>query len=192
MRFSLIEIRDIIIATLALAFIFGGIDSFFISLFAVGITFLGHELLGHKLVAQYLGSDAEFRMWPFGLLLGVITGLLPFGIIFAAPGAVYISHYVRKRIGIRYFLRNRDGMIAAAGPAVNIIIGMAFLYLLSSYDMGQFTGLITITAKISFFLALFNLLPFPPLDGSKVFRWSKVVWLFMIWFAFFGYMPFNA
>jgi Zn-dependent protease len=29
---------------------------------------------------------------------------------------------------------------------------------------------------VNVFLALFNLLPVPPLDGSKVFAWSKARW----------------
>jgi Zn-dependent protease len=31
--------------------------------------------------------------------------------------------------------------------------------------------------RINFFLAAFNLLPIPPLDGSKVMSWSVPIWL---------------
>jgi len=35
--------------------------------------------------------------------------------------------------------------------------------------------------NINMFLGLFNMLPFPPLDGYKVLSWSKVTWV-----VFFG------
>jgi Zn-dependent protease len=33
---------------------------------------------------------------------------------------------------------------------------------------------------LNFVLALFNLLPFPPLDGSKIFMWSRMAWISLI------------
>ncbi|MCD6434530.1 MAG: site-2 protease family protein, partial [Candidatus Diapherotrites archaeon] len=41
-------------------------------------------------------------------------------------------------------------------------------------------------AYINFFLAFFNLLPVPPLDGSKVIVWNKFVWLITIAVAGFA------
>jgi Zn-dependent protease len=29
---------------------------------------------------------------------------------------------------------------------------------------------------VNLWLAAFNLIPVPPLDGSKVFAWSKLIW----------------
>ena len=31
-------------------------------------------------------------------------------------------------------------------------------------------------SKINFFLGAFNMVPFPPLDGSKVMAWNPLVW----------------
>jgi Zn-dependent protease len=33
-----------------------------------------------------------------------------------------------------------------------------------------------IGARLNLWLAAFNLLPFPPLDGFKVFSWKPAVW----------------
>ena len=80
--------------------------------------------------------------------------------------------------------KKTNGIISIAGPIVNIILGLIFFLILVS--LGDFayteTGyLVALTCvlgtRINFFLAAFNLLPIPPLDGSKVMAWSVPVWL---------------
>jgi Zn-dependent protease len=65
--------------------------------------------------------------------------------------------------------------VALAGPATNLLIALIlgiilriFLQPLGNYNPAwpMFLGLII---YVNIFLALFNLLPFPPLDGSKIF-----------------------
>jgi len=188
MIFSKTEIREIAIATLVLAFAFGntiggGIGGYIEALVVVLIAFLPHELLGHKYVAQRLGADAEFRMWPTGLLLAAAGSLL--GFVFAAPGAVYFSPKVRGDFAwtVHRFTKREVGMIGFAGPAVNLVIGTV------SAVAGFLTGttLLTYVAMFSFFLAFFNLLPFGPLDGQKVMAWDKRIWIVAIAMAAIGY-----
>jgi len=184
MKFSGREIREIAISTLVLAFAFGGFSRFFEALFVVGLGFLAHELLGHKLVAQRLGATAEYRMWPFGLLLALVGSF--FGFVFAAPGAVYFNPVVRGPFAftVHRFTAKEVGMVSLAGPVVNIALGAAFfgLSLFALPDLFRFA------AYISFFMAFFNLIPFPPLDGSKVIAWSLPVWAASIAAAAVGYM----
>jgi Zn-dependent protease len=196
LRFSVTEIKDILLSTLVLAIAFTGYNLAFSSppawLIAVGvnfillaIVFLSHEILGHKLVAQRFGAWAEYRKWDFGLLLCLITSM--FGFIFAAPGAVYIGPVVEQKFAFRvvHLGHKEYGKIALAGPAVNIILGFVFLLLwkfLLPFDFIQ-----TI-AMFSLFLALFNLLPFGPLDGQKVMAWNKKFWAVAIAMAGGGYI----
>jgi len=65
--------------------------------------------------------------------------------------------------------------VAAAGPGANILIALVvglilrlFSPVIFSYNMAlpSYLGFIV---YVNIFLALFNLLPFPPLDGSKIF-----------------------
>ena len=73
--------------------------------------FLIHEM-SHKFTAIHFGAWSEFRMWPLGLVLTIVTGLI--GFLFALPGAVYFASY-RNPI--------REGKIAMAGPVATLMIG---------------------------------------------------------------------
>lgn len=136
-----------------------------ISGIAVGFGFLFHEL-GHKFVAQRYGCFAEFRSFDFMLVLAFIMSF--FGFVFAAPGAVMIRGYVNDE---------RNGKISVAGPLVNLVMAVGFLFVKFFTIEGTFVNII---AYYGFFinslLALFNLIPFGNFDGSKVYRWSKGVW----------------
>ncbi len=181
--FSRIEVRDIIIAWLGLGFAFsistigplnGGLASsdayylelvFLTALVTIGSGFVLHEL-SHKFMAQRYGYWAEFRMWPYGLVLALMTSLI--GFIFAAPGATYIS-------GMN-ISQEENGKISLAGPLTNVGVAIAFLPLtMVGTGIWHYVGVRGV--ELNLFLALFNLLPVGPLDGAKVFAWSRVRWL---------------
>ena len=63
-------------------------------------------------------------------------------------------------------LRKDEALVAAAGPASNIILAVAFAIL---YRTGIAMPLFLPIIQINIALAVFNLLPIPPLDGSKIF-----------------------
>jgi Zn-dependent protease len=186
-RFSAIEIRDllisIIVLTVAFSFALTGntvlgivINGFHLEALPSGLTlsFLGiitgffvHEL-SHKWMAQRYGLWSEFRMYPKGLLLALLMGVtVP--IVFAAPGAVMF------RGEARVF---EQGHTATAGPLANMLLA-AFcfpLYLFVVFEdpfLGQLVGFICF---INALLAVFNLLPFNPLDGVTIIKWNAVIW----------------
>jgi Zn-dependent protease len=180
--FSGIEVRDILLAWLALGIAFTiAISSrgfgtatfsdltaiFATSLATVGSGFVLHEL-SHKFTAQRYGYWAEFRVWPLGLLLALATSFI--GFIFAAPGATYISG--------TNISQEQNGKISISGPLTNVAVAAAFLPLvLFSANLSDFWVQLGFEGVyINIFLALFNLLPIPPLDGSKVFAWNKLRW----------------
>ena len=71
-----------------------------------------------------------------------------------------------------YNFRNQrwgEALVAAAGPFVNIAIALVFSVIIRIYDGGaQFTELAAGMIVINIVLAVFNLIPIPPLDGSKI------------------------
>ena len=81
-------------------------------------------------------------------------------------------------VDMRYFKKPKTGMAvtALAGPASNFLLALLMLFIASL--MGRFApvnevtvwvfSFLTGTAVLSIGLGLFNLVPIPPLDGSKV------------------------
>ncbi len=140
-------------------------NTFILILLTVGLGFILHEL-AHKFVAQRYGASAEYRSWTIGLALAVAMALL-LGFVFAAPGAVYI--YGKQLTG------EQNGRIALAGPMTNAALAVFFLLL--GLSLPQFAGLAKTGAAVNAFLGFFNLLPFFPMDGQKVWAWNKQAWL---------------
>ncbi|NOZ81788.1 MAG: site-2 protease family protein [Candidatus Micrarchaeota archaeon] len=178
------ELLDLAVSVLVLSFAFSKFfaGNFLLSLIGVFSVFVVHEI-AHRNVARYFGAHAEYRRWDFGLLLALVTGLLPGSFVFAAPGAVYISPVVRKNFAFPVYLTKREtGIISVSGPLSNIIMGFVFL------GLSMIHPLFFLFSSLSFFLALFNLVPIRPLDGSSVYRWSPVIWGTVFFLAFLGYL----
>jgi len=138
-----------------------------LSFVAVVTGFLLHEM-GHKIVAQRYGCWAEFRAWTFGLLLAVISGLM--GFLFEAPGAVYIRGYLSKE---------ENGKVSAAGPLMNVTVAsflLPILFLIPGIPI-EISTLIWMICYLNVFIGGFNMIPIPPLDGSKIIRWNPGIWI---------------
>jgi Zn-dependent protease len=140
-------------------------------LFALGTSsvavltgFMLHEL-AHKVVAQRSGAWAEFRAYPMGLVLAIVTALL--GFLLAAPGAVYIQGAMSRK---------QNGLISIAGPLTNLALGVSFMGLGLVLQSGLLALALYYVGWINLLLAVFNLLPFAPMDGSKVLRWNIPVY----------------
>jgi Zn-dependent protease len=131
--------------------------------------FVAHEM-AHKVVAQRHGFWAEFRMSPTGLFFSVATAL--FGFLLALPGATMIGGMGDVR---------EWGRTSVAGPAVNLAEGSAFLAAavisVPVWDNALLWVTLMFLALVNGIFAAFNLLPIGPLDGRKVFRWNRALWI---------------
>jgi Zn-dependent protease len=148
------------------------LDVFLVLLPIVLVSLTLHEL-GHAYVAWKLGDPTAkeqgrltlnpiAHLDPLGTLMFVLTALianLPFG--WARP--------VPVRPG--YFRRPKEGMaiVAAAGPAMNFLIALVCLAVIRHVELGDLTAEVVENAYIvNIILGLFNLIPVPPLDGSRI------------------------
>lgn len=100
-------------------------------------------------------------------LIGAFTGSMMIG--WARPVPIEIRNFKKLRAGIFW--------VSFAGPLCNLILGVLsalFLALIAtkvSSDWGYYTISIRVlrySIYINFMLAFFNLIPLPPLDGSKM------------------------
>jgi len=191
-RISPAELTDLFLSLIALVIAFSmlgerrlpGVEVFLISAVGVGTGFLLHEL-AHKFIAQRFGYWAEYRANRMGLILIVLMAFA--GFIFAAPGAVMIQKasapqdfYLRDQIGqdeLKRQAMREELWISLAGPMTNIILAVIFFLLLASGAGGSlWAGAAGFALFINLTLAAFNLLPFGPLDGKKIFDCSRTAW----------------
>ena len=178
------ELRDLIIAIIILSIIFSFPDFsgfFLVSILMVSFSYFVRELM-HKFIARKFGCMSTFKLWPPGILIGVMSILLKYfggffaerNIVFAAPGFAEIMPYRFGRMGFKVArVTPKDlGLIALAGTGINVFFAVFF----KIFPQGIFQTL----SQYNGLIALFNLLPISPLDGSKIFLWSMMTWLFLV------------
>lgn len=135
-----------------------------------------HEV-AHGYVALALGDPtAKFQG---RLTLNPLKHLDPFGSVIL-PILMYISTAGGLVFGWAkpvpynpYNLRHKHGpaLVAAAGPVTNLIVAIIFgviVRLGGDVLSASFLEVAVLVVIINVLLAVFNLLPIPPLDGSKV------------------------
>lgn len=139
-----------------------------------------HEV-AHGAVALYLGDDTAKRLGR--LTLNPLKHIDPFGsvilpLILAIPlffgGSSIIVGWAKPVPYNPYNLKNPKkgaALIGAAGPISNLIIAVTFALLLHiplAINNEPLTLAFSLIVLLNILLAIFNLVPIPPLDGSKV------------------------
>jgi Zn-dependent protease len=139
------------------------------------IAFPIHEL-AHAVTARYLGDDTAEKLGR--ITLNPLKHLDPFGsLLFALTGFGWAKPVPVSLWRLRGNPRTSFAIVALAGPASNIVLAIIFALLFRltegsisrDNDVGRMIQFALLTAvNLNIFLALFNLIPVPPLDGSRL------------------------
>lgn len=144
-----------------------------------------HEI-SHGFVAERLGDPTARNAGrltlnpikhidPIGsIALPLLLSLIPGGVVFGwAKPVPYDPRFFKKP--------KRDAaLVAAAGPVSNFILAAIFAAVFHIFGFGSFGELLSLIVVVNIALAIFNLVPIPPLDGSKILfgffprKWNKI------------------
>ena len=138
-----------------------------------------HEI-AHGFMADRLGDPTA--RYSGRLTLNPLPHIDPIGSIII-PGLLALTHspfligWAKPVPYNPYNLRNQkwgEALVAAAGPATNILIALFFGLLIRFSAPLAFSqdvlSVCAMAAYLNIVLAIYNLIPIPPLDGSKVLR----------------------
>ena len=153
---------------------------YFIQFVILVLSLTVHEA-AHAWSANRLGDPTARRLGrlslnpvvhidPIGTLLLPFIGIFAGGLLFgwAKPVPVNVAN-------LRGDWRRKYGLIAAAGPASNLVIAVLLAFLLQPATFGspyetssRWVWALFVVIQMNVGLAVFNLLPVPPLDGGNV------------------------
>ena len=130
------------------------------------------------------------------LPLALFIGNSPVLFGWAKPVPINPYNFKNQRYG--------EAIVSFAGPASNLVIAVIFgllIRLANSFSVAQSTiTIMSLIVLINLILAIFNLVPIPPLDGSKILfafipkQWSRIrqffelnsMLLVVVFILFFG------
>ncbi|MDO8505639.1 MAG: site-2 protease family protein [bacterium] len=132
-----------------------------------------HEYM-HGAVANYFGDPTA--KYAGRLTLNPIAHIDPWGTILmplmlmVASGGQFMFAYAKPVPVNPLFLRGRFSgiIVAAAGPLSNFLTAAVVGVLIRMLPYSSFTSILGLIVYANILLGVFNLVPIPPLDGSKV------------------------
>jgi hypothetical protein len=129
--------------------------------------------------AKALGICCEFKMWLYGLVALLITGIV-FMIPFASPGKVEYQGDVDPK---------RAGLTATSKILCILILCIPFyLFYVVGFDTIADAGLM-----MAMMTACYSAFPVKPLEGKEIFRYNKGLWIvtFISSFSMFVFTIFS-
>ena len=136
-----------------------------------------HEF-AHAWVAMKLGDDTpvlegRVTLNPLAHVDWLGTVILPLIVSLSGGGFIGWGKPVNTNpYKLRWGL-NGLALVAMAGPVSNVIFAIVLLAV-AAHASDAISSLCGAAARLSLYLAIFNLLPVPPLDGSKLLLAARV------------------
>ncbi|HUC87205.1 MAG TPA: site-2 protease family protein [Candidatus Saccharimonadales bacterium] len=142
--------------------------------FALIMALTLHEF-AHALAGEWLGDhtarqEGRLSLNPLKHIDPIMTVLLPAAlIIFRSPVVFGAARPVPFNPWAVRYGKLGAALIAAAGPAMNLLLAVVFALWLRFFPVGtDLVSLFVVIITINISFMMFNLIPIPPLDGSRI------------------------
>jgi len=150
-----------------------------------------HEF-AHAWVAMKLGDDTpvmegRVTLNPLAHVDWLGTVILPLLVSLSGAGFIGWGKPVNTNPSKLRWGLNGMALVAMAGPASNVIFAILLLGV-AAHTGDAVNTLCVAAARLSLFLAIFNMLPVPPLDGSKLLLAARVPLFIYNELARFGFI----
>lgn len=190
--FTNIELRSFLVTVLVLGFVVSfdqwggaifnlteGFWNFARALIFVAIALFVHHG-GQRLWGLFRGFRVEQRIWWYGILISLLGVIVSDGLfVFLGASSTLIHPLPKHRFGrFRYGPNLSEyAMVCLAGPVFNIFLA-SFVVVLSWMTLFP-AELAASLFTFNLIFAAWNLLPIPPLDGSRVMYFSRLTYVFL-------------
>lgn len=159
------------------------IGSFFLYLILIIFT-LFIKLLITKKIANKYNCNVTFKLNYNLLIIGIIISLFTLGsFVFPVIGVITITAGIRLGKTFTRITRKEKAKISIAPIIVNLALSLLSIVL---YPISN--EFFTILFLINIQMAIGELIPIPPLNGVKIFIWSRITWLSLMGSALFLFL----
>jgi Zn-dependent protease len=157
-------------------FIRSGLIIFFLLVASIVLHEWGHAIVAHLLGDDTPSANGRVTLNPMAHLDWMGTVIVPVINIFILGGGGFAFIGWGKPVmtnpsNFKHRVRD-DLLVSLAGPAVNLLVALAAIVVGSLVVVSQprFAELVKGLVFMNVGLAIFNLLPIPPLDGGSILR----------------------
>jgi Zn-dependent protease len=182
---------------------------FIVFLFSVILHEISHAMVAYRLGDPTAKMAGRISLNPLVHLDFFGSFLLPLTLFFLTQGQGPIIGYAKPVPINPVFFKNYKTdtiKVALAGPMSNFILGVVFALFYRFFNFNvNFSYFLSLVSFYNFSLAFFNLLPFPPLDGSyiilnllsdkfysfKIFLLQYGIFLLLFFIYFYSFLIFD-
>ncbi len=139
---------------------------------------ISHEVM-HYFAARRYGMDVKFRLWNWGIIVIIISSIMRFTI-----GQPVFIEFDEEKADIR-----KQALVMLSRPFTTIILSLPFVILFLQNETNSEYAFLLL--EISVVTSLIAFMPLSPLDGEKVFKWNRWVWLTIFAALFASFLAVN-